>query len=282
MRQNPLTPIRNRGTGLSSLACSTIVLAVVAVYSPDDWLRSNLWLVYALQYSFVIGLLLKQRDRWIFFLSPSFLTVSYIALNSCLGAYAFSTELVAVPEDYQSYLEWTNLGWVAGFFMVANFVVLVPYFWATADFVAANSDKVSPKTVVPVGERFLVTGYCVSAILLFSLIDLDLSLFGGSRNFSIIPQALAFLSLVILLVRVRQKGRYLIYILALLYFSSFSSFDKRNAIFLIAPVIFMECINLRRVMFDFRFLIRMSVDCGFNILPYYYDVNLQRVRKLQS
>ena len=259
MGPRQLSLIQKGGTGLWSLASTTIVLMAVAVYSPDDWLRAKLWILYAFQYLMVIRVLLKQEDRWLFFLSPSFVTVSYIALNSCLGAYAFQHGLVAVQENYLSYLGWTNLGWVTAFILSANFTLIVSFFWARAHFKAANREERSFKRERATGEKILVIGFCVGAMLVFSLIELDFGLFGGSRNFSIIPQTLAFLSAVILLVKTRQRGRFLLYILALVYFSSFSSFDKRNAIFLIAPVIFIECITLQRLRINVRFLIRVSV-----------------------
>ena len=251
--------MRNNGTGLGSLGFVTIILVVVAVSSPDDWLRARLWILYALQYLLVINVLLKQKDRWKLLLSPSFVTVSYIALNSCLGAYAFNNQLVAVEEDYLSYLEWINLGWVAALILSANFVVIVPYFWAKGNTRDANWRESSPATKCGPAEKILVAGFCVSVILVFSVLDLDLSLFGSSRSFSIIPQSLGFFSAVILLEKTRQKGRYLIYILALLYFSSFSSFDKRNAIFLIGPVIFVQCINVQGIRFSWSFLVKIIV-----------------------
>ena len=249
-------------TDLSALVYATIVLVVVAISSSDDWLRSTLLVFYALQYFFIVRLALKQKDRWLFILSPSFVTASYIAINSCLGAHAFSLEKVVVKMDYQSYLEWTNLGWVVAFMLCANLVVILPYFLTKKKHRVYSLLETRLTPHVSPAEKILVIGFCASLLLLFSTIKLDLSIFGATTNFSIIPQTLAALSIVIVLVKSRQRGRYAVYLLILFYFASFSSFDKRNALFLIAPIVLIECLRMGQLRLRPRVVVATAVLLG--------------------
>ena len=258
----PQKLVGSRAACIGTLAYCTIVLAVVAVFSSDDWLRSHLWALYALQYVIVVWVVVKQEDRWLFILSPSFVTVSYMAINNCLGAYFFSMGMVIPQENYQFYLEWTNLGWVAAFFLCANLVVLLPYL-LTKKASTSNPPKVQCATNVPFAEKVLVIGFFGGVILFFSAVKLDLSVLGGVGNFSIIPQTLAALLIVSVLVKSRQRGRFAVYLLILLYFASFSSEDKRDAIFLIAAVLLIECLSTHRVQLRPRHLILAS---GFSVV----------------
>ena len=260
----PQKLVGSRAACIGVLAYCTIVLAVVAVFSSDDWIRSHLWALYALQYIIVVWLVVKQEDRWLFIMSPSFVTVSYMAINNCLGAYFFSMGVVTPQENYQSYLEWTNLGWIAAFFLCANLVVLLPYL-LTKKASTSNPRKVPCATNTPLAEKVkvIVIGFFGVVILFFSALELDLSVLGGVGNFSIIPKTLAALLIVLVLVKSRQRGRFAVYLLILLYFASFSSEDKRDAIFLIAPVLLIECLSTHRVQLRPRHLI---LAAGFSVV----------------
>lgn len=258
----PQKLVGSRAACIGALAYCTIVLAVVAVLSSDDWLRSHIWALYALQYVIVVWVVVKQEDRWLFILSPSFVTVSYMAINNCLGAYFFSMGMVIPKENYQSYLEWTKLGWVAAFFLCANLVVLLPYL-LTKKASTSNPRKVQCATNVPFAEKVLVIGVCGGVLLFFSAVELDFSVLGAMGSFSLVPKTLAALLIVLVLVKSRQRGRFAVYLLILLYFASFSSEDKRDAIFLIAPVLLIECLSTHRLQLRLQHL---TLAAGFSVV----------------
>ena len=260
----PQKLIRSHATGLGALAYFTIVLSVVAVSSSNDWLRSNLWAFYALQYIFVLWLVAKQEDRWLFVLSPSFVTVSYIAINNCLGAYSFSMEVVIPKKNYQSYLEWTNLGWVIAFILCANLMALLPYLLTQKVFIR-NPPKAQRATNIPSAEKVLVIGFCGGMILFFSAVELDFSFLGAVGRFSIIPNTLAALLILLVLVKSRQKGRFAVYLLILLYFASFSSHNKRDAFFLIAPMLLIECLSMPRLQLRLQ---HITLAAGFAVVGF--------------
>lgn len=263
-RTTPQKLIGSHGVCVGALVYCTIVLSVVAVFSSNDWLRSHLWILYATQYIFIIWLGVKQADRWLFILSPSFVTVSYMAINNCLGAYSFSMGIVSPTENYLSYLEWTKLGWVVAFILCANLMVLLPYLLTQKVFIR-NPPKAQHATNIPSAEKVLVIGFCGGIILFFSAVEIDLSVLGAYGSFSIIPQTLGALLIGLVLVKSKQRGRFAVYLLILLYFASFSSHDKRDAFFLIAPVLLIECLSMPRLQLRLQ---HITLAAGFAVMGF--------------
>ena len=260
----PQKLVGSRAACIGALAYCTIVLAVVAVFSSDDWLRSHLWALYALQYVIVVGVVVKQEDRWLFILSPSFVTVSYMAINNCLGAYSFSMAIVSPTENYLSYLEWTNLGWASAFILCANLVVLLPWLLTKRAF-TSDPRKAQNAATTPLAEKVVVIGFCGGIILFFRETALDFSVLGGEGSFSIIPLMLAALTIALVLAKSKQRGRFVAYLLILLYFASFSSEDKREAFFLIAPVLLIECLSMPRLQLRLQ---HITLAAGFAVVSF--------------
>lgn len=263
-RTTPQKLIGSHGVCVGALVYCTIVLSVVAVFSSDDWLRSHLWILYATQYIFIIWLGVKQADRWLFIFSPSFVTVSYMAINNCLGAYFFSIGRVVPRENYRAYLEWTNLGCVVAFILCANLMVLLQYLLTPKAF-TSNPREAQCATNVTFAEKVLVIGFCGGMIFFFSKVDVDFSVLGALGSFSIIPKTLAALLIVLVLVKSRQRGRFTVYLLIFIYFASFSSYDKRDAIFLIAPMLLIECFSTQRLQLRLQHLILVA---GFSVMGF--------------
>ena len=263
-RTTPQKLIGSHGVCVGALVYCTIVLSVVAVFSSDDWLRSHLWILYATQYIFIIWLGVKQADRWLFIFSPSFVTVSYMAINNCLGAYFFSMGIVSPTENYLSYLEWTKLGWVVASILCANLMVLLPYFLTPKAF-TSNHREARRTAKIALTEKVLVIGFCGGIILFFSAVELDLSVLGAYGSFAIIPQTLGALLIGLVLAKSKQRGRFAVYLLILIYFASFSSEDKRYAFFLVAPVMLIECLSAHRLQLRLQ---HVALAAGFAVVGF--------------
>ena len=249
-------------TWLGALGSTTMVLVVIAVCSSDDWLRSNLWILYTIQYVLIVQLIFVQKDQWLFILSPSFVTASYIAINSCLGAYVFSIKIVDSAENYQSYLEWKNLGWITAFIIFANFIIIFAHFCPSKPGIqrAKKSQLDNPSA------DFGVIAFCLIIILYFMKIELIVPFFEAGGHFSEIPQTLAGISILIALRNQKENVRYVAYLLLILLFASFSSFDKRIAIFLLMPMVLIECLRMRQLRLNIKSLIIMFLFGGIVLM----------------
>ena len=237
-------------TRLGALASTTMVLAIIAICSPNDWLRSNLWVLYTIQYGFILHLISVQKDRWLFILSPSFVTASYIAINNCLGAYFFNAKMVLSVENYFSYLTWRNLGWIAAFIISANFIIVFAHFC-----IGKSRIRKSRKLELndPLSDFFVIV-FCLIIILSFTKWEFLFPFFGYGGNLSEVPQTLAGILIVIALRNQKISVRCVAYLLLLLLFASFSSQDKRIAIYLLAPMMLIECLKMGQLRLNIKLL----------------------------
>lgn len=237
-------------TRLGALASTTIVLAIIAICSPNDWLRSNLWVLYTVQYGFILQLISVQKDRWLFILSPSFVTASYIAINNCLGAYFFNAKMVLSVENYLSYLAWRNLGWIAAFIISANFIIVFAHFCIRKPRIRkSNRSELND----PLYD-FFVIAFCLIIILFFLQWKFLVPFFGYGGDVSEVPQTLAGILIVITLRNQNISVRYGAYLLLLLLFATFSSLDKRIAIYLLAPMMLIECLQMGQLRLNVKLL----------------------------
>ena len=242
--------LRKSNARLSALACTTMVLAIIAICSPNDWLRSNLWILYTIQYCFILQLISVQQDRWLFILSPSFVTASYIAINNCLGAYFFNAKMVLPIENYISYLAWDNLGWIAAFIISTNFVIIFAYF-------CIGKPRIRKSRKLELNDPlsdFFVIAFCVVIILFFAKSELLIPFFGSAGHFSEIPQTLAAILIIIGLRNQKISVRWAAYLLLILLLASFSSQDKRTAIYLLAPMMLIECLKMGQLRLNIKLL----------------------------
>lgn len=245
----------NIRTALGTLAGTTAILAIVAVYAPDEVLRANLWAMYLAQYALVVGILLLLQDRWLFVLSPSFVTLSYINFNNVLGSLCFKLDLVYLEKDYVAYLGWQHLGETAALFLYFNLAVVLVYFLVRKDGNGVPLAKsVRPAEARRPAELILSLSFCVGVLVAFSTFEWDLSAVGAAANSSPVVRALACLAIVLVVAKHLGKWRYLVYAALLLYMSSISSEDKRDAIFLIVPVVLVECIRLGQLRLGLKLL----------------------------
>ena len=243
---------------LGILASTTMVLAVIAIFSPDGWLRSNLWILYTIQYICILQLISVQKDRWLFILSPSFVTVSYISINSCLGAYFFNMKKVIPIENYISYLGWKNLGWTAAFVIIAQFIVIFAHFCIRKPHMQ-EIRKVESNDPM---HNFLTITFCIIIISIFTKIELIFPFFRHGGSFSEVPQTMAGILIVIALRDQKTGVRYVSYLLLLMLFSSFSAMDKRIAIYLVAPIVLIESTRMGQLRFNIKMLATMSLLIG--------------------
>lgn len=235
------------------LGLLTFFLCLDAMLLPEASLRSTLWLIYATQYFCIVYFGLKQRDRWLFLLSPAFIAVSYLSINNFVGAYTFYTGIVTFQPDLEAYWHWKYLHWTTCVILLANLAVIGTQFINQHPLQEA---EIAPRAVHKNGgiEIFFSFAFCIVTLTIFSFVDLEFDVFGGSGTFSVFPKTLAALAFVISLAKFNIKGRLFYYLFLLIYFASFSSDDKREAVFLLLPIILIECLRQKQLRFTSKFV----------------------------
>lgn len=224
-------------------------------------------LLFAIVYS------LKGFYKNIFLFSPSFIAVSYINLNFLIGSIVFQNQLI-FNDLKPTYRSWSHENLVMAYFNLANFAIILSFF-----LVSKISFRTRLKSLCDL--RKFSSGFIYFAgifiILFFTIFDLKLGFIGGDGSFSEVPKTIgAILIIVNIFKNPDVKKRILLYFILLVCFSIMSWEDKRDAIFLLLPIILLEStkfklkINFKKIIlisfsvcFIFYLIIVMSIIRGY-------------------
>lgn len=194
-----------------------------------------------------------KENRAKFLLSPSFIVVSYININFFIGSIVFNAGLV-IDFVLVPYHQWKNQHLTMAYFNCANLLIVISYLVAhklklpnLTNFY--NLRKVQNQSLIVIGG-FL--------ILLFSYVQIDLSFLGADGSFHIIPKSLgAILIFVVCFRSFSLPYRILSYFLVIFLFAVAAFEDKRDAIFLLLPILLLEftrypiIINFKKIILGF-------------------------------
>lgn len=209
---------------------------------------------------FILVFTLKEKTSS-FFLSPSFIAVSYVNINFLLGSYIFKNELVFTKllTDYEL---WKFHPARIFFFNSINFLIIITYFVK----IKANIKK-SPFFIS-------IKNTSRSKLLVITLIFL-LIISPFQFPFSTIPKSiLAIVLFVLIHGKYGIKRRILYYVLILLLFTLFSSHSKREAIFLILPILLLELNNVR-IRMSFKTFLKISFS---SLVIIYFVISMSILR----
>lgn len=198
-------------------------------YSPYNYLIAQLLLFS------MLGSISKSA-RNTFLLSPSFIAVSYININFFVGSIVFMNGLV-FGMWHIPYLGWKHVNLSMAYFNLANFLIVISFF-------LAKRIKLSRERLLydvrRVGKGWLIAMGIV-LIVVFSIVELDLSLLGGQGSFSILPKSLGAIIIFVVFFRdFKLVHRIMCYAGVILLFAIASFEDKRDAIFLLLPILLLE------------------------------------------
>lgn len=227
---------------LKTIAVADLLLLIVSVvpfflshsqaaaYSPYNYFLAQTLVL-------VIGFLIPPEKRNLFLLSPSFIAVSYLNINSLLGSWAlkngYSFEVMLIP-----YGNWQHLDYSTGFFNIINFFIINTYFLSRRFKIKRapvlyDMQKVGKLTSAALG---------LLLIIIFSFVGINLSFFSGDpSDFYVIPKSLGAILIFVVLFRFyKLKFRLICYGVIIVIFAASSFEDKRDAIFLLLPILLLE------------------------------------------
>ncbi|SEL48558.1 hypothetical protein SAMN04488505_102377 [Chitinophaga rupis] len=226
---------------------------------------------FVFQYSFVFYIIqlilffLNSRhavSKSSLFLSPSFLTLVYLCLNFALGEYMVSRHYGFSDLYYKAIQDSKNLNWVTAYFLLCNIVVYL------AIPVHLREGRMTVKaTAVPAAAKWVLvnnTGAyliisCI-ALLILGFISIDLSVLGGSGNFSYVFQVAIAIPLCFILSIEKRSYRWPLFVLILAFFMAGHFGSKREILYIFLLILLAEVImgNIR-LNFSVRRIILFSV-----------------------
>lgn len=231
----------------------------------DDFVYNSMGYIYLMQYAFMFLKIYKKFDKNILiFFSPSFLTLSYICLTFGFGALYLSGYHGRIYSFVEIYYKIANFRGVNIFFLICNFIVFQIYIYNL---------KVNKYifNVKPQKEILNLPIVIVSLILiiLFSFIDFDLSFLGGTGSASIVPKFISSIALCLFLSSRKISFRFLVYVVILATFLITNFQSKREIIFLMVSIIFIELLyNPIKISFSMKNVIFgiFGIFIFFNII----------------
>lgn len=207
-----------------------VVSSIILLLSPRDRVD---WL-----FPLLLGLLLvmsnsilRKNKGHAWLVHPSTMILNYIGLSVFLGSVAFSFDLVAIQKDLGVYKAWSYYNYTS-----TIFILLIGAFVVGS---CQRNLRIVPESFVPRRKRIFY--WILLPWFSFFFVPLNLDIIGGSGDFAIvIKTCLAIFFIYRISYLDSFMMRWLLYFGIIFVFALFSIQEKREAIFLIFPMVYLE------------------------------------------
>jgi hypothetical protein len=215
----------------------TLALVPFVLFLDKNTVDTNIYVFYAVQYLTMFGIGFRYADRGHYFFSPHFLAITYFSVNATFGSWGIIQhfEIWCADVFFEGMFHTQEIN---TYFLLCNLVVFLAYRPAEQENVERAPAMI--KGVTKRGVAFLYLSLAV--LILFSLVNIDLSLLGGAGDFSLIPKTIAAILLFYLAAKRKYRLRILLYATVIGVFAVTHFNSKREVIFLLFPVLLIESV----------------------------------------
>ena len=203
-----------------------VTCAILHVSVAELHLKNTL-IISCILFLFNSYVVLESKGSTLCFLQPSVFGVNYIYLSMALGALTFASDIVILPRMITESSRWTDgvtpIAFLGGF--VAVVILISDYRPTTAS--------------------WLLPGRSPITMLVLLLATIGTAVAGKATNFIFLPETTGgmFMLYVLHVIGLRNgKTRVLFYLAAIVPLTVLFAEDKRDAIFLVVPIAFLELI----------------------------------------
>jgi hypothetical protein len=237
---------KNAGIGLSISVLLLISISLLPLFLGNILVKEYGGFVFAAFFLVCFYKTFIKRDLFFYF-TPGALVLFYTITSLTLGAFGFSNGTVIPIGNLAFYDGWMNVD--KGFSVILISLTILFAFEqmqtsrvrAYIDYIRGNQIISSPN--LPIAPLVI--------FIPFFFVSLDLGVFGADGDLSVIPRSVFAICIIYLACKLRFNSRMAVYLLLLLVYSTFSIDSKREAIFLIFPMIYFE-VTSRRITPSFR------------------------------
>lgn len=241
-----------RKAGYILFVSASAIALLLSSGNTVDWFFPLLLGVFLI---FSNAILRKYLDYY-WFVHPSSMILNYIGFSVLIGSMAFYVELVAIPEDLSAYKAWKLYNLTSALFVL----LLGTFVLGSVSFVKRKIGTITKSNNRQISLLVLVP------LLIFFFIPLDLSVIGGDGDFAIVVKtAIAIFFIYKLSFLQSSKLRWLFYFSIVFFFSLFSIQEKREAIFLFFPILYLEVLK-RSFEFSFKTFLFAMVGISFTMV----------------
>jgi hypothetical protein len=231
-----------------------LINCVLVIFLDDNFIRHNIHWFFLFQLSFLILLLIKRKFVSFIF-TPTILCIFYISLSFILGSIFYKNDWVLSKSNIISYSSWRHLNISISFFLFSifgTFVIDEEIYRKRKNRIIEIKDKLNK---LDFNKKFYY--FFLFIFLLFSLIfGLNLSFLGADGDLSFVIKAVFVLSLFFFLSSEKVNFRFVLYLIIFFGLSVVSFDNKRETIFLIFPLAYLEFSN-SMIKVNFAILFKM-------------------------
>lgn len=228
--------------------------AILKEYSPVNYLIQQL-LIFLSIYFF--------KDKYIYILSPTFLSISYLNINFIFGSWSFLNEIVYNPAFLEAFRTWKHFKGTILFFNIGNFLVFMSFIVAQRLRIFPKFKQVLKNIKLSNRNKTFILILSVLIFCSFLLVNFEISYFGVEGNFGITFRTVGAIIIFTILSQRKNKSRFIWYGIILAVFIATSSHNKREAVFLILPLFLLELYNK-------KFSIGFKQIVGLTLLSFFF------------
>ena len=193
------------------------------------------WIFYLIQFVCITISLFNHKNNSILFFSPSYITIAYLSLNFILGHYVVSNDIGFDSKYYNAFANYSSYKFITFYFLTCNMLVFLSINFKKFN---NNTSKDHKKRNIP---NYLI--YTLFILLLcLSFIEIDLSMFGGSGDFSYVFKLTTAIFLVMLLSNIKSVKKYILYAFTLVLFVVGHFDSKREFMYVLILILFLEIV----------------------------------------
>ncbi|EPE2652124.1 hypothetical protein ACSG7X_003894 [Vibrio fluvialis] len=186
----------------------------------------------------IVFLYVSLRGKILDFMRPSILAFLYISVSFTIGSWAFKNQLVYSEINLSNFMGWKYYHLSTSVVLLMNSILFFVYMMTKNETVRVMEIGYDLKIITVRVKKLLLVMLVFTIPFIF--IDIDLSVFGGAGGIATIPKSVLAIIFIYYFCLKGGKRRFLYYAGVIFLFSLFSFEDKRDAIFLIFPIAFLE------------------------------------------
>lgn len=237
-----------------------IILAVLSLFFSEKLIIDFGYWLYLIQFIIFFFFGLNTKNNFLYFFSPSFLTITYLGLNFFMGHYVVSNNLGLTDKYFNQFVKFQSVNFITFYFLLCNLIVFLSIplkKMRKYQYDKNKLNKVSKNTTLVFSLLFFM--------IIVSFIYIDLSFIGGGGNFNYVYKLSSAIILMFLIKHYGLKKRVLFYLLFLLIFVLSSFESKREIIYVLILILIVESFRYR-INFNLSIKKLILYFCSFFLL----------------
>lgn len=225
-------------TPVFSIFIITAILIAVCLIMPEDFIIKYGQWFYAFQFFSVFLPLLKYKNNFLYYFSPSFMTFAYVNLTFAFGHFAVSRGLGFSLDFYNAFINYKSVSLITAYFLTCNFLVIIaiPF----NKFKSITQEYVSEKSTP---NKLFIVFLLLIFLLILSSLDINLDSYGGAGNFNYIFELAITIGIVLIISSSKNRFRFLIYLSIILLYLVMHFDSKREIFFVVLLIVFTEIVK---------------------------------------